>query len=78
VLPAEFVFSVLVIIRSTSNVCSIDTSSAGSKQILGTCHGLIGYELGAAEVRIQDAIGRRAKLDRQDNLETLRAYQILG
>jgi len=57
---------------------SIDTSSAGSKQILGTCHGLIGYELGAAEVRIQDAIGRKAKLDRQDNLETLRAYQILG
>jgi len=76
VLPAEFVFSVFI--RSTSNVCRLIPHPLGSKQIFGTCHGLIGYELGAAEVRIQDAIGRKAKLDRQDNLETLRAYQILG
>jgi hypothetical protein len=57
---------------------AIDTSSAGSKGIFGTCRGLIGGELNAAKTRIRKAIGSSVELGGNDNLETLRHYLILG
>jgi hypothetical protein len=60
------------------NVKRLKTSAVGSKQIFGTCRGLIGGERHDVETRIHEAFGSRLKFGGDDNLETLRCYQILG
>jgi hypothetical protein len=57
---------------------AIDASSAGSKRIVGTSRGLIGGEVHDVKTRLHKAIGSQPTLDGDDNLQTLRHYQILG
>lgn len=57
---------------------AINTKNTSPGRIFGTARGLIGGELHDAKTRIHKAIGSSPTLDGEDNLQTLRHYQILG